>query len=530
MQRFFLVLCLLSFSFFSQASQNDLQDRISESPKIQDYKSLSVSELLNVLSKINSIESSKCDNYKYLDNSRKFVTSVDSLGNVCKVYDTSFLTLKTVTKISDIPVMEFDSDDYLDWLNGNSSAVLARIDQFKKDFSQGSVNWSNDLTFGQRYRGNDKSFFLSELDLGDNFYLSSEDARGLRGIVQEYDLPSDDPLSILANDPTKILSKIKINWDEVNKVYQVLLDFDFFPISGPVVLVDYKKPYAYAVNKIIRDVVFKILNKMITLIPNPTTQRLVSIAVTDVFDFLEMTYDHHLNSLEDTLRLNLSGKLKTEVSSKDLTLALNILYASKSSLLAQYLVSVVSGQPFSLDKIADIGKTTRFDSEKRRDSTRANLNSDLYWNKGCNMSLVHDYFGLCSKNASSYAVYSLLSEREVVFWSLGATPTYYFKYPVAVPLSRYVSWLLSVAARIKPLPINSTINNQLVSILKKFAKDGMLDEAYLSNYFYESKKLGNIDELGSKLLPILYIQNFIPWIPKTEKMEDSIIEANRKLL
>lgn len=530
MLKFLFVLCLLPFSLFSQTTQDELSGRVSESPTVKEYRSLTVGELYKVLVKVNSINTPKCVNFKFVDNSYKFVTSFDNLGNVCRVYDTSFLSLKTPIKVSDIPVMEFSSDDYLDWLQGNKEVVLKKIDNFKKNYNENNTTWKDDLTFERRYTGSTNSFYLSDLDLGDNLDLSDEDRKSLSEMVEEYGISKDDPLYALAQDPKSIFSKIKIDWDEVNKVYQVLLDFDFFPISGPVTLVDYKRPYSYIVNKIARDVIHKVISKVIASVPNSTTQRIVSVAIDDVFDFLEMTYDYHLNALEDTLRLNISGKLKTDVSIKDLNSALYIIYASRSSLLAQYLVSLITGQTFSLDKIEEIGRQEKFNSEKLRDSTRANLNSDLYWNKGCSMSLVHDYFGLCSKKGANSAVYSLLSERQIVFWSLGATPVYYFKYPIAVPLSRYVSWLLSIGARVKPLPINATINNKLVDILKSFSKDGMLDESYLINYYYESKKIGTIDNLGTLLLPTLYIQNFIPWIPKTELMEDKIVNSNRKLL
>lgn len=527
----------LSFSAYAETSLQSLTEKIGSAPSaLPESVSYSIKNTVGILNNIQkNHKASNCVEKTIKKNSYKFATSYNEKGEPCKVYDLSFMTLTTPIKITSLPLMNFDSDDYDAWLGGNTKFVYDRIENFKSNFgfTQFSDSWVSQLDFkDQNFQGRFRnSFSLSELNIAQAFTMSPEEKADFIQSLKLAGVEESSSFYAIANNPSSVLSKIHLNWNDLEKVYDVFIDFDFLPIKGPVHLVDYQRSYDMAVNKIIRSMVFKVLSSMSGLIKEPTTQKIVKVVINDIAEFTEMTYDYHLNTLEDTLRLNLEGKVPTQVGQAEAKKALNIVFATRSSLLTQYLMSLVTGQPFDINKMDVIGNDARYQTEKQRKVTVANLNSDLFWNNGCEMSQIHGFFGLCKKQGKDFGVYSLLSERKVFIWTLGASPVHYFKTPVAVPLMRYTSWLLSLGARIAPLPINQNITNQLVSILKNFAKSGMTDEAFLLNYYTELKNSNNApDAMGTTLMPYLYAQNIIPWMPKTEKWENIVINGNAELL
>ena len=526
----------LSFAAFAETTPDALAKRVSEAPSaLPESVSYSIKNSVSILSNISkNHKPSTCVEKTIKKNSYKFATTYNEKGEPCKVYDLSFQTLTTPIRIASLPLQEFDSDDYDAWLDGNKKFVYDRMEAYKNNFgfSAFSNSWVSkldfkDRSFESRFR---TSFTLDELNIDQAFAPNFPEQADLIKALQLAGVEADSPLYDVANNPRSILSKIKINWNDLEKVYDVFIDFDFLPIKGPVHLVDYKRPYDMAVNKIIRSLVFKVVTSLATYIPEPTTQRIVKVVLTDIGEFMDMTYDYRFNALEDTLRMNIEGKIATQVTPAEAKKAMNILFANESSLLTQYLSSLITGQTFDLNKMEEIGNQARYNAEKQRKNTAANINSDLYWG-GCDMSQIHGYFGVCKKKGENFGLYSLLSERKVFIWTLGASPIHYYKVPVSVPLMRYTSWLLSMGARIIPLPISSKITGQLVSILKNFAKSGMIDEAFLLNYYTELKYANNsVDANASYLMPYLYAQNIIPWMPKTEKWENAVVNGNNELL
>jgi len=525
----------LSVTGHAATTPDALAKKVSEAPSASpESTTFSIKNVVGILNNINeNYKPSNCVEKTFKKNSYKFATTYNEAGAPCKVYDLSFMTITTPTKVTALPLQEFTADDYAAWLNGDKQFVYDRIQNFKSTFgiSQFAGTWAAKLDFKNKSTNHLDSFTLDDLNVDQAFTSTYPEKDEVLKALQLAGIDDADPLYAIANDPRSILSKIKINWNDLEKIYEVFIDFDFLPIKGPVHLVDYNRPYDMAANSIIRSLVFKVLNTLSGAIPEPTTQKIVKVVLNDVSEFLDLTYKLHLNALEDTLRLNIDGKVATSIPQAEAKRALNLVHASKSSLLTQYLTSLISGQTFDIMKMEEIGNQARFQTEKQRNSTSANLNSNLYWNNGCDMSQIHSYYGLCKKEGQNFGLYSLLSERKVLFWSLGASPIYYFKSPAAVPLIRYTSWLLSLGARIAPLPINSLITNQLVSILKSFATTGIDDEAYLLNYYTELKYSNNApDAMGVQIMPYLYAQNIVPWMPKTEKWENAVINGNGELL
>ncbi len=527
---------VLSLGAFAETTPEALAKKISDAQSaIPESVSYSIKDSVSIISNIiKNHQPSTCIEKTIKKNSYKFATTYNEEGEPCKVYDLSFQTLTTPIRITSLPLQEFSSDDYDAWIRGNKKYVYDRIKAFKNNFGFNDFgnSWVSKLDFkDQSFESRFKSSFtLDELNINQAFATDFPEKEELIKTLQLAGVESDSPFYEMANNPRSILSKIKINWNDLEKVYDVFIDFDLFPVRGPVHLVDYKRPYDMAVNKIIRSLIFKVISSLANYIPEPTTQTVVKVVLTDISEFMEMAYEYRFNALEDTLRLNMEGEIVTEVVPAEAKKAINILFANRSSLLTHYFKSLISGQTFELNKMEEIGNQARYNAEKQRTTTAANINSDLYWD-GCDMSQIHGHFGVCKKNGENYGLFSLLSERKVFFWTLGASPIHYYKVPRSVPLMRYTSWLLSMGARIVPLPFNSKITDQLVNILKNFGKNGMMDEAFLLNYYTELKYSNNNEDANaSYLMPYLYAQNIIPWMPKTEKWENAVINSNNELL
>lgn len=485
----------------------------------------------------------------------RYVMTADASGKACRLYDLSFPNLKALfvsNKSLQIPVQAPTSKDYINWLNGNTLAMQQSEQQYRNQFNAQRAavqSWTSKLQFRVRPTavagsqsalnslGLPQSFRLSDLNLGTNFQFDAQTIAEFEKLMASTDkaaLGENDPFAAevmdVAKKPDNLLKKIQFNWDDVNKVYDVVIEGHFLPLSGPVALVDYQKQYRFAVEKMVRSMLSSGLQNLARQIPHPLISSLVEVVVTDAFEQLELMYDYQMRLLEGSLRGRLQENNLTATELADTNRALNLLYGQKADLFSNYILSVAQGKPFDWTAFEKMGKAERYTNEKMRDIQMSRMNSKLVLEKKCQTEMFQDYFAICSKNNMKDSVYSLISERMIFSKSLGAPMIYRFQRPYEATLVRGGAWVLSAALRVFGLPVARGIVGMLDRQLKSFMQAGLTDEALLRSRLSLQQSAGALTAENSMMLKWLYIQNLNPFLPKSATSESRMIAANKKLL
>ena len=310
-----------------------------------------------------------------------------------------------------------------------------------------------------------------------------------------------------------MLESVKFDWNNLKKVYNVILEGEFLPIR-PVALIEYQAQYKYAVEKQVRSILASGLMKLTKMIPNPTISAAIGVLVTDSFEQLDQAYEYQMRQLDDTLRT-----MDPAVSVR----ALNVLYGQKTDLLSAYLMALALHKPFDWEALEKQGYAARYLSDKTRHIVMSKMNSKLVLEKKCQMELMHDYFGVCTKKDNTKEVYSLMSERLFEGKSFGAPLIYSFKTPAQTTMRRGGAWLLSIGLRIFGSSLGANAVTKLNTILKNYMTTGILDEALLRN---DLMSKGDTSDMTKWL----YIQNLNLFLPKTAAFESRMSDANKKLL
>lgn len=462
-----------------------------------------------------------------------YMVTFDAAGKACRVYDLSFPTLgKDRTRVAAVPVHRFALSDYIAWLQGDYQSVYRSLDEMRATTSPDDLTgtWAEELKLAQGLRPGASvlDFSLADLNLGMDFSFPPEKKAELRALLA--DAKADGYWNALIEHPDTLLGKIRFKWEPVERVYQIFVDFDFLPISGPIAMVDYQVQYKLAVEQILRSVVERALGSLTRLIPEPTARRIVQVALADTFEFVGMMYDYQINRFIDTFEQGLAGRLPTSVARADLEKALNIVYAQRGGLLVQYILSRATGGTLDLENLDKLGRSVRYTENRNRRAMFDTIHSRLVLEKGCEMEIHHDFFGVCNKPSGKKYLYSMLSEQNVLFWNLGAPMLQDYQMRSKVLLKRGTSWLLSAAARVFPLPLPAFLVDQLVSIAKGVAKAGAMDEAYLLNALAMQEKQNGGDEFSHENLPWLYRQNLVPFLPHSAEGEARVVEANAAVI
>ncbi|MCM2282820.1 MAG: hypothetical protein NDI61_13350 [Bdellovibrionaceae bacterium] len=513
-----------------------------------------------------------CPDAKYVRFAGKYMISMDGkTGQACKLYDLSFPTLKAFGQLlvfSGLPTQKYTAKDYLNWINGEEAAVAAKMQAFSSashvassvassvaltSIGSDSADWINDIEFRSEFRDTPalaykmqasrfgarqlpKSFRASDLQIGTRFQFSAPERENLKKVVALLRTTGTPEATVQTwteaiDQPESFLSKIRFDWNDAKKIYDIALETDFVPLSGPVALVDFKSPHKPAVERLVRSVVGSALRSLAFLIPQRTVQNVVVVAIDDSFEFLEMMYAYQYNQLEDTLRASMSGKMKTTFPMGDMQSMLNLMFSAQSDFMSQYVITVAQGQKFDWNAVEKIGKRARYGLEKTRDVTMSEMNSRLALKKKCEMQITNGYFGICSRAGKKVALHSLVSKTSVLFWNLGAPKIHNYSAPAEVPLKRGIAYLLSVGARVMNLGIGYTISQNLSGALKSFAFSGMMDEALLRNQLWIDKQNGlPMDAETTRLFAVLYKQNLNPFLPHSESTEEKYIQINSQTL
>lgn len=489
-------------------------------------------------------------------------------GRPCKLFDLSFPTLKSFGRalaFSALPTQKYTAADYINWLNGHDDRVQRKLEMFERSVSthgmtpntmapnishssdMETADWVQDLRFRETARTSGQtanfgprslpqSFRASDLDIGKRFVFSARDRQRLKtlvSILRQTGTP-DDTIRVwteTAEHPERFLDNIRFDWNDARKVYDIALEADFLPLNGPVALIDYQAPHKPAVERLIRSVMGSALQSLARLIPHVTTRNIVEVAIEDSFDFIEMMYAYQYNQLEDTLRAALEGKVPSSQSLADLRGTMNLMFGARSDIMSQYVMALAQGQRFDWTAIESIGKRARYGTEKARDVMTSDMNSRLALKKNCEMQIIENYFGICSRGGKKIALHSLVSRHSALFWSFGPPLVHKYDSPAEVPLKRAASYLLSVGVRVMNIGVGRTISRNLASALKDFAFTGMMDEALLRNRLWLEQHAGaTLDSESEALLKSLYRQNLNPFLPHGQATENAYIQINSQIL
>ncbi len=287
---------------------------------------------------------------------KKYVLTFDAQNKPCRIYDLSFPNLQamfTRKKATQIPVRMVSSKDYLNWLDGNMEALQQSNEEYKKYFNPRIAarnSWTSKLRFrnipaavpGSKSSlfdiGLPQSFSLADLDIGNRFRFDSRTMSELNqligqvkksemayGLTESEGIASDYLIKVM-NTPETLLQGIRFNWNDMDKVYDVILEADFLPIKGPVALVDYQRQYKYAVEKMFRSILSTGLYQLSRFIPNQVVSAAVEVLVDDAFEQLEMAYEYQMLQLEDALKTIAADEKSPLAAEIAPNYALNLLY------------------------------------------------------------------------------------------------------------------------------------------------------------------------------------------------------------
>lgn len=488
----------------------------------------------------------------------KYVLSLDPQGQPCRIYDLSYPTLKSLFQVqgknavSRIPVERFKSRDYVNWLRGNYEEVYRRFSEIQATTtleSAARANWLSELRFkrrsdqtgtipqGRAGSSLPRSFYASDLEVG-KFQWRAADRKAIQSLISQV-----QALSTEANidssefeqawgetlaEPETFLQKIKFEWNDIEKVYEVFLEGQFIPLNGPVVLIDFKRPYKQAVESLLRSVVGSSLYGLSRMIPNTAVRNLVSVAINDSFLFLETGAQIQMAQLEQTLRMGLKNQIQIETDPSNLQKSLNLVFTSGSSLMTDYIMSLAKGKKFEWEKLEESSRLSRYRAEKSRNITLANLHSRLALQKGCELERIGEFFATCSFDGEKKSVYSLMTDLKILFWNPGAPVIHSYSRPSSVFVKRSATWLLSAGVRMFDIPLLSRrLTFKLGYLLQDISKAGMVDEVYLRQDLWLQKRLAPpLREEQEVMLTWLYRQHINPFLPFSETSEESIINAN----
>ncbi len=559
---------LLCSSAYAEGIVQSVDDRLLEQRVLTEFSNyqiqaqpakprVSFKEALGNLKKFRraAANTPKCTDQQKSVFANRYVLSVDSAGKPCRIYDLSFPTLKTLFSAKNtmqVPVQKLTSKDYLNWLDGDSTAMEQNREIFRRTFNSQVVaknSWVSKLKFkirppavdGSRANASEiglpMSFKLTDLDIGSTQFDSQTQAE-IKEFISELQaqegsmssVETDYMVSVLKS-PEALFDGIQFNWNDLQKVYDVILDGDFLPFSGPVALVDFQIQYKYAVQKMFRSILSSGLQSLAKRIPNPMMSSAVEVLVNDAFEQMEMAYSYQMVLLEETLRTAALGRLDIGMDATATTRALNLLHGQRSDLVTAYITAVAQGKPFDWNSFENLGRTARYTVEKQRDVLMNKMNSKLVLEKNCQNEFVMDYFASCTKAGAKDAIYSLISEQVVFNKSFGAPMVYRYKNPQEAAMKRGTAWVLSIALRVFGLPIARSAVNQLDPVIKSFVTAGVLDEALMRSVLSHQFRAGRqLDADNSSMLKWLYIQNLNPFLPKSLESEDRVIATNKRLI
>lgn len=489
----------------------------------------------------------ECKDVRKVLFAEKYVLTFDEKSQPCRIYDLSFPNLQALTthkQLLQLPMRKLTSRDFLDALDQNWEPIQQRNRQYALRFNPRAVvqnSFISQLKFKAppRYvwgsqvgqRGLPVSFSLSDLQLNKPFALSETLRRDLDRLLSQGEAPQANHLyRQLAEKPELLLQAVKFEWNDLDKVYNVILDGRFLPFVGPVELMSFQEQYRAPVEQLTRNLLGEVLSQLARLIPDPTISAIVEVVVDDVFDQLDLMYRYQTLRLEQALTTLKSSALHPEDYKVLNGRAVKILYGQRADFITSYVMAAIQGQPFDWQAMEKLGGTARYNTEKQRQIMMSKMHSKLVLEKKCETQVLADYFAVCTRNGKKEGVYSVISEQKLPFKSFGAPLVHQYQRPSTVSLIRGGTWLLSVGLRVVGLPLSRQVTYQLNSYLKDFMHAGVLDEALLQGSLLQKNSRDELTQDAKLMMNWLYIQNLNPFLPKSLQGELRMIDANKKLM
>ncbi|MFN9066397.1 MAG: hypothetical protein ACK5V3_04165, partial [Bdellovibrionales bacterium] len=421
------------------------------------------------------------DNRKVLF-SEKYVLTYDEKGQPCRVYDLSFpnlMALTTKKQLLQIPMRKMTSRDYLDALDQNWEAIQQRNRQFALRFSPRTATQTSFVgnlkfkvppkyVFGSQMgsSGLPLSFSLADLQLNKPFVLAEQLQADFQNLMARLDGQGSNSLyQQLAEKPERLLQAVKFEWNDLDKVYNVILDGRFLPFVGPVEVLSFQEQYRAPVEQLTRQILGDLIRQLARLIPDPTIQSIVEVVVQDVFEQIDLLYRYQSLRLEQALTTLQKSQLKPEDYRNLNGRAVNILYGQRADFISSFILAAAQGQEFDWYAIEKMGSSSRYSIDKQRKIMMSKMHSRLVLEKKCETQIISDYFANCIKNGQKIGVYSLISEQSIPFKSFGAPLVYHYQRPSTVALVRSGLWILSAGLRVVGLPLSRPITFTLNSYI-----------------------------------------------------------------
>lgn len=528
------VVSISSFPSLASTPEDELQTKIESEinsnpthvPLLERHSVADVADALRELSQAVS----PCENAAYTKINNHITLSTSPQHAPCRLYDLAMPTLKSmnVAKVSRIPIQSFGAADLLAWID-NPLLLQNRTQDFQKTFTADKLKdtWFSELSFANEIDPTQLEFTLANISQTASVELDPSDISALRDLAS---LTGDrnSPLLNFANNPKSIMHGISLKWNNEEKAFDVFANLQILPLFKTAALVDFEVQYKYAAEKLVRGALLQVLEKAIAKIPNATVRNVVSVAISDSFEFVELEYAYQMRRLERNLEDALQTSEPNSSEAAFLEKSLNVLTAQQSSLVQQYILAKILNQKFDIKNLDKLGHQIRFANEKTKQSLRLKLHSDLVTEKNCSITILEKDFAVCETQSNSQKVYSLLSSNKVFKWDFGANLIYNSEFENQILLKRKLAWAISSAIRIKPLLIPSRLAKQFVTVAKSIATSGMLDEGTLLGALDKTAQNTTNPEL--ELKPRLRLQNIVPFAPKSDSTESRIIDINELLL
>jgi hypothetical protein len=546
-------------SNFQTQTMSTFGQSLNAATQAKTFSAVTALQELKTFATLANEKTTKCMDIKKVPFGQKYVLTMDAAGKPCRIYDLSFPNFKSLfakKNVLQIPVQNMTAKDYLNWLDGNFTQIQASSEKYRRTFNPRRAaleSWVAKLKFrkqpvaipGSRVyaseNGLPKTFRASDLDLGSQFQFDMKTRVEVQNLIAQIrslptfsgvDQLSTDSMIKVLNRPELMMESVRFDWNELSKAYDVILDGEFLPFSGPVSLINYQTQYKFAVEKIFRSILQTSLVQLARFIPAPIVSNAVEILVYDTFQQIELMYTYQMLQLEDTLQMGAQASgTAIGIDKATSTKAVELLFGQQSDLISAYIMAVAQGQAFDWENFAKLGKNARYTAEKTREISVSKMNSHLVLEKNCQMQLVHGYFGTCTKAGKKEAMYSLISNFSVLSKNFGPPLIHRYQRPYETSVLRGGTWILSIGLRLFGPQISRTVAYQLDSILKNYMLSGLTDEALLRNSMAFQQRAG-IPMLAENatVLKWLFIQNLNPFLPKSLESENKVIAANQQLL
>lgn len=480
----------------------------------------------------------KCVAASTVELSKRFMATRNVNGELCRIYDLSFPTLSSLfasKPSSTLRIKKPTLEDYRNFLNNKVGEVEGRRfleEELTKNDLDGS--WYSKLKFkpNRNLRMNAdgviQSFSFRDVEMFDKkIAFNQEQRKYLTKMLKGYGA-TDSSVENFINNPKRFLEGMEFEYSTLKRAYEVFLDFDFLPISGPVTSVDHDLQYRGWLQKQIRSLVLSAINKLLEPVTVSMTGRIANVVINDAFEMIEMTYDFQRAQLEQVIRMALEGTIQTPLTRKELQDSLYLLYVQDSGTVVAIIQQLIQTGTASIDNLYPYGKAASIQSYNLKISTSDSNFSKLYYELGCDLKDIGYFFARCDGGDE---VFSTLSESSFLFWNLGMTKIINLASPWEVVTKRTVSYLLSGAVRVFLMNFPDWITSNVISALKGYALAGVMDEAYVVSDIYEKSARGmRVTNFERETYLNIIDKNIIPFLPKSEESMNTIIEKHRRIL